>query len=260
MTIFTITNAKGGVAASTSTVNIGHWFALHKRSTLIMDIDRQSDDAKFLGLPCGRNATDYLDHEHEANEVIVETGRANLGLVPGDGSLVMIERILHERSLLSDTAIDKTAGRLRAAGNGYEFLLLDPSKYGKLQEAAIQAADVLIVPTMLDYASAANTVSMVTLGRRLLHDEARIIVLPIGLDARRTRAQSEVIDQLKTVCRGAGVLTMVAEGIPSNAAIENAGKEGKTIWEYDDKSPAAVGYDSFCRWLLTIIERGGRHA
>jgi cellulose biosynthesis protein BcsQ len=255
-TVLTFTNAKGGSAATTSAVTCGHWLATYGRPTLLIDTDRQSDCAKLLNLPCGDQVVRYLRRKIDADEAIVPTGRDGLHLMPSNGDVSIYESMLQQELRMDADAILDVAGRLRKAGSDYKYLLLDTGKKGELQEAAIRATDILIIPTMLDYASAANTVSMVELARQLLATHAEIVILPIGLDGRRRIAQDEVVRHIrKATEQDVGHTLRVVDGIPTCAAIQNAGIVGKTIWEHDKSSEAGRAYHEFMEFMT-----GGDHA
>ena len=251
MTI-SFTNAKGGSASTTSVVTCAAWLAQAGHWTLVIDTDHQADAGKLLGVASGDHTARYLRGKLAARAAVIETGRPGLHLMPGNGQIATFEHMLRIELEMDAHALGDVADRLRAAGQEFDYLLIDTAKKGELQQAAVLAADVLVIPTMLDLASASNTVTMVRLARNLMREAGRIVILSVGLDGRRQRVQRQVIAQLQAVGAnepGAPVC-IYTEGIPQCAAVQNAGLARQTIWEFDAQSEAAKAYDSFMRWLL----------
>lgn len=250
MATITFTNAKGGSASTTSVVTCAAWLAQHGHHTLIIDTDHQADAGKLLGVSSGDQVARYLRGKSVANE---DTGRLGLRIMPGNGTLVTVERMLRTELDIDSNALHDAANLLREAGELFDYLIIDTAKKGELQQIAVLAADILVIPTMLDLASASNTVTMVRLARSLMREAGRIAILPVGLDGRRQRIQRQVIAQLQTVGSEPGVpVSIYADGIPQCAAIQNAGIARQTIWEFDPTSEAAKAYDSFMVWLTEV--------
>lgn len=248
MKVLVFTNAKGGSASTTSIVNCAAWLALQGHHALIIDTDHQADAGKLLGVPSGDHVTRYLRGKSVSNE---DTGRDGLRIMPGNGTLATVEHMLRVELDIDPNALHDVAARFREAGDNFDYTLIDTAKKGELQQAAILAADILVIPTMLDLASASNTVTMVRLARNLMQEMGRIVILPVGLDGRRQRTQRQVIAQLGAVASnesGAPVRSYI-DGIPQCAAIQNAGIARQTIWEFDAHSEAAKAYDGFMQWL-----------
>src|SRR5690625_2971556 len=83
--IIAITNQKGGVGKTTSTVNLGASLALLGQNVLLIDIDPQGNATSGVGVNKGdldKCVYNLLIEECDAREVIVETEVENLSIIP----------------------------------------------------------------------------------------------------------------------------------------------------------------------------------
>lgn len=243
----TVTNGKGGVGNTNTAVAIACYLAMLDQATLLADIDLQGNVAMSLGLDPGPQMTTYLDHGPLAT---LDSGRNHLTILPADGSLESVETVTRIRANMRTGVLDELASRLRIAGDGYAYTVIDTAKQGELRKAAVIAADLVVIPTRLDYNSASNTIAM-AVAARTLNPTARIAVLPICKDSRRRRIQNKAIAMITGELHGLGIEACVwAPGIPVSAALENAGWNGKTVYEDPACKPVAAAYSAFAAWLL----------
>jgi chromosome partitioning protein len=134
---------------------------------------------------------------------------------------------------------------------GYDLVLLDcPPTLGRLNVAALVAADAVLIPTQCNYLGLESLGQFLTelnkAKRRKGGPTAEVIaILPTFYDAR-TNVSKEANEVLK-----ADFGDLVAEPIPEATAVERATEEGRTIWEACPNSPAAERYRLLADWLYT---------
>jgi len=146
-TIYAITQHKGGVGKTTTTINLGAWFGQLGYRTLLVDLDPQGNLAKGLGLtpPAGAMYRVLRDPATPIDSAIVPTGLPNVDILPADTGLEAAEiEMIHAVS--RETVLSR---KIKAAGlrERYDCILLDcrPS-LGVLTVNAMVAADRLIIP------------------------------------------------------------------------------------------------------------------
>lgn len=224
MAIFTVTNSKGGVGNTPTAVSLSQWLAEKNKVTLV-DLDSQGDATKSVGLDLSDAAFNLLDG---VPDDLQETRFANLSLVAGGPSTDAIEEIVVARLRVNASAVQSLAGRLAKSlkGFGSDHFVIDTRKTGYVKEMAILSADVVIVPTTLDYGSVSNTIALVQ--RIAPTTEARIVVLPTLTSNSRKRFNSEAVGMLQDALPGVTVSKLFISRL---ACIENAGWEDHTLWD-----------------------------
>lgn len=243
MKVITVTNSKGGVFNTATVVSLGHWFAKQGFPTIIEDLDWQADASKSLDVEPGKAAALYLDG---GELCLVKTSRHSLSVLAGNGTLEKFEKVLSSRLDMDEDALERTAKRMRdvaVADRG--IILIDTAKKGLIRQAAVTAANVVVIPSQVDYNSASNTISTVA-AVRSWNACARIVVLPVGLDNRQARFNDEAISMLSqsVACE------VYRAGIPHSAAIKRCGWNGKTVWEDGQYEAVANAYADFGSRLM----------
>ena len=83
--IISVANQKGGVGKTTTTVNLGACLAYYGKKILLVDIDAQGNATSGLGVrkaDVEKDIYDILVNETPVDEVVLETSRENLWIVP----------------------------------------------------------------------------------------------------------------------------------------------------------------------------------
>jgi len=212
-TIIAISNEKGGVAKTTSTLSLGASLAEMDQRVLLLDLDPQANLTLALGYEPG-------EAQHTSANILIDTAPVlsarrttdvkNLDLIPSSSRIETAEQFLPVRTDYS--TILRRAIRA-AAPLAYDYVLIDcPPALGAITVNALSAADLLIIPTQPEYFSAYALRNMMGLIRRVRQDgnpDLAYRVLITLLD-RRNRAHRNIHDQLRSTF-GDGVFTTVIE-------------------------------------------------
>jgi len=153
--IIAISNEKGGVAKTTSTLSLGAALAEIAQKVLLIDLDPQANLTLALGFEPGKT-------EHTSSDILLDatpllescraTTIAGLDLVPANTGLEQAEQVL-------PIYLNYTS-RLRNAIESahplpYQIILIDcPPSLGAITVNALTAADLLVIPTQAEYFSA----------------------------------------------------------------------------------------------------------
>jgi chromosome partitioning protein len=188
--VIALANQKGGVAKTTTTLNLGVAFAEQGFKVLLVDLDPQGNLTMSQGLnpdTIERSMFDVLVHRMPITEVIesreVDIAVSSIDLAGADMSLS--SQIGRER------ALEKGLAPIR---NDYDFILIDtPPSLGLLTINAFVAATGVLVPVQTEYLSLRglvqleNTLSMV---RENLNPKVSIIgIVPTMYDKRITHSR-----------------------------------------------------------------------
>ena len=145
MKIVAITNIKGGVGKTTTTVNFAHLCAAGGQRVLLWDLDPQGA-ATYL-LRCERTdkvpVRKLVSGKRELNEFVVATGHDRLDILPADFSYRHFDVHLSTRKNPSERLL-RMSHSLRDL---YDVLFLDcPPGISLLSENVLRAADAVVVP------------------------------------------------------------------------------------------------------------------
>lgn len=239
--VIAIVNQKGGVAKTTTAINLGAALAMAEHETLIVDMDPQANSTSGLGL--GKydhkiNVYHALMDLAPINAAILNTGLNHLKLVPANKNLVgaeleLVDEVDREFRLKSS---------LSALDDSFEYILVDsPPSLGLLTVNAMVAADQLFIPIQAEYFALEGVSELIDTMNRV-----RDIFNP-GLSIRgmvmtmvddRTNLSNQVIEEVRN-CFGDLVFKTI---IPRNIRLAEAPSFGKPVMLYDVRSKGAVAY------------------
>ncbi len=188
--VIALANQKGGVAKTTTTLNLGVAFAEQGFKVLLVDLDPQGNLTMSQGLnpdTIERSMFDVLVHRMPITQVIetreVDIAVSSIDLAGAD--MALSSQIGRER------ALEKGLAPVR---DDYDFILIDtPPSLGLLTINAFVAATGVLVPVQTEYLSLRglvqleNTLSMV---RENLNPKVSIIgIVPTMYDKRITHSR-----------------------------------------------------------------------
>ena len=245
--VISFANQKGGVAKTTSTLNLAVAFAESGHRVLCVDLDPQGNLTMSQGIDpdkVDKSMYDVLVHHIPISEVIakreIDIAVASIDLAGAE--IAMSTQIGRERSLekaLSEVSAD------------YDFVCIDtPPSLGLLTINALTASDKVIVPVQCEYLSMRglmqlqNTLEMI---QENLNPRVRIEgILPTMLDSRTVHAK-EAVEILE---ENFGELVFKSR-IRKAIKFAEAPVRGASVLKYDPKSNAADYYRELAKEVLT---------
>ena len=210
--IIAMSNEKGGVAKTTSTLSLGAALAELNYRVLLIDLDPQANLSLALGLETGESSVtsaNVLLENASVKSAIRKTEISRLDLIPSSFRIENAEQYLPMRTHYLSTL--RTA--LIADQLPYDYIVLDcPPALGAITLNALSSADLLIIPTQAEYFSAYALRNMMGTIRRIRQEENprlayRILVTLLD---RRNRTHRNIFEQLQNTF-GQGVFTSVIE-------------------------------------------------
>jgi chromosome partitioning protein len=244
--VIAFANQKGGVAKTTTTLNLGVAFAEQGMSVLLVDLDPQGNLTMSQGLnpdSIERSMFDVLVHRVPITEVIhkAEVDLAVSSIDLAGAELALSSMIGRERAL--EKALDPVK-------DNYNYVLIDtPPSLGLLTINALVASDGVIVPVQCEYLSLRglvqleNTLSMI---RENLNPEVGIQgILPTMYD-NRTLHSREAVEILQ---ENFGDLVFGTR-IRKTIRYAEAPVKGSSVLKYDPTGSAAEAYRELAKEVL----------
>jgi chromosome partitioning protein len=244
--VIAFANQKGGVAKTTTTLNLAVAFAEKGHRVLAIDMDPQGNLTMSQGIDpdsVEKSMYDVLVNDESIREVIrkreVDVACASIDLAGAE--IAMSTKIGRERSL------EKA---LRPVLEDYDFVCIDtPPSLGLLTINALTAADKVIVPVQCEYLSMRglvqlqNTLSMI---RQELNPDVEIEgILPTLVDSRTVHAK-EAIEILEENFGDRVFATRIKKTI----RFAEAPVKGTSVLKYDPHGVAANAYRELAKEVL----------
>ncbi|MDX5894886.1 ParA family protein [Rubrobacter radiotolerans] len=229
------TNAKGGVAKTTTCVNVGAALARRGHRTLLIDCDTQGQVTKSLGVRAGEGLAELVQGEAGLEDVQIEA-RENLFVIAGGGTLSGAKRLISRRDMRSELVLSEALADLR----GYDFVLLDTApSWDVLNVNCLFYVEELLIPVSMEVLALQGIGDF--LGRvrqvQLYREGLRISgIIPTFYDAR-VRKSAEILEQLEQHFPGA-----VWPAVRYNSKLSEAPGFGQHIFEYAKKSNGAADH------------------
>ncbi|MGI8775106.1 MAG: ParA family protein [Actinomycetota bacterium] len=236
-----IANQKGGVAKTTTAVNLAAALALRGHRILVVDIDPQANATTGLGLDhrsLATSAYDLMLGDGELDDIIVETAIKGLDCVPSTPDLAGAEV-----ELVSEMEREQRLGdALKPVSSRYDLIFLDcPPSLGLLTVNALAAAQDLIVPVQCEYYALEGLGQLLGNAervRRALNPGLRIAGFLMTMYDARTKLSSQVADEVRSHF-GDLVFGTV---IPRSVRLSEAPSFGEPVLTLDPSSRGSIAY------------------
>jgi chromosome partitioning protein len=244
--VIVLANQKGGVAKTTTTLNLGVAFSEQGFKVLLIDLDPQGNLTMSQGLnpdSIERSMFDVLVHRM-AIEQVIETREVDIAVSSIDlagADMALSSQIGRER------ALEKALAPIK---DRYDYILIDtPPSLGLLTINAFVAATGVVVPVQTEYLSLRglvqleNTLAMV---RENLNPRVEIIgIVPTMYDKRQTHSR-----EADEILRESFGDLVYRTRIRKTVRFAEAPVKGQSVLAYDTNGEAAGMYRDLAKEVL----------
>lgn len=247
--IIAITNQKGGVGKTTTSVNLSACIAKLGKKVLLIDMDPQGNASSGLGIDKDNLELciyDVLINGMTINDVIVPTALKKLKIAPASidlaGAGVELVYLPKREHILKKA--------LKEVKDDYDFIFIDcPPSLDLLTLNALTAADGVLIPIQSEFYAlegVSQLINTVNLVKKSLNEKLEVEGVLLTMFDGRTNLSIQVADEVKKFFTTKVYKTI----IPRNVRLSEAPSYGEPIIIYDPKSKGAEVYMKLAKEVI----------
>ncbi len=247
--VISVSNQKGGVGKTTTTVNVSAFIAATGRRVLIIDIDPQANAGYGMGVNVAesdRTIYEVLIGAITLRDAIIPTGVENLSLVPSNihlaGAQVDLLDVDRKEFILRNA--------MREIREDYDYVFIDcPPSLGVLTLNSLTAADSVMIPLQCEYYALEGLSQLLRIVAMVQENLNRGLVVEgvvLTMYDSRTNLSQQVVSDVREYF-GNKVFKTV---IPRNVRLSEAPSFGKPIGLYDRGSVGSVTYENLAAEVM----------
>lgn len=252
--IVAVANQKGGVAKTTTTINLGAYLAAAGRRVLVVDLDAQANATTCLGKDpraLAAGAYEVLIEGHPVEQALMQTERVGLDLLPATSDLAGAEvemAQMRSRERLLARALEPVQAR-------YDYILVDdPPSLGLLTVNGLTAATHgVLIPVQCEYLALeglSQLLRTIRQVREVLNERLQIAGVVLTMYDSRTNLGQQVVQEVRQHFPREVFKTV----IPRNIRLGEAPSYGQTILSYAPGSAGALAYQALAAEFLSRME------
>lgn len=251
--VIAVTNQKGGVGKTTTSINLSYSLAQAGKNVLLVDFDPQGNATSGLGIDkqnLENTILDVIQNTLPLSAVTVSTAYKNLSLVPATPELANAEVELARAEKRFTRLKDALAGY-----DGYDIIVIDsPPSLSLLTVNGMIAANFILLPVQAEFYALeglGQLLETIQLIRKGMNPTLELLGVLVTMLDSRTSLSQQVYDEVKKHFPAKVFETT----IPRNVRIAEAPSHGEPVGAYDKWCKGARAYKVLAKEVLMRVEQ-----
>ena len=252
--IIAVTNQKGGVGKTTTSVNLSAALAYLNKKVLLIDIDPQANATQGIGIDRTElelTVYDAISQGEALSNIILKSEVENLDVVPANIDLAGVDI---ELAQVKAGREQRLKNALKEVQDQYDYVIVDcPPSLGLLNTNALTAAHSVLIPVQCEYYALEGLTQLlntILLTQKTFNSTLTIEGVLLTMLDLRTNLGTEVSQEVRKHFREKVYETY----IPKNVKLAEAPSAGLNIFDYDSHSEGAKAYG---RLAKEVVKRNG---
>ena len=248
--IIAISNQKGGVGKTTTSINLAAGLAYLDQKVLLIDLDAQGNATQGVGQSTKDNRLttyDVLLEDADIRDAIVHLSVPPMDLLPSSISLAGADLEMNNYKVGKERLLKNQLDKVR---DNYDYILIDcPPALSLLTQNAFTAADSVMIPVQCEYYALEGVtllLNTIQLNKRMFNPNLQIEGVLLTMFDGRTKLSVEVMQEVRKYFNEGVYKTY----IPRNVKLSEAPSCGQSIFEYDLKCEGANAYMHLAREVI----------
>ncbi len=240
--IIAISNQKGGVGKTTTSINLAAGLGYLGNRVLLVDLDPQGNATQGVGANISNNQLSVYNlimENYRVEDVRMKISAPPIDIIPSSINLAGADLQMAKFEVGREEMVKK---KLDPIKDQYDFIIIDcPPSLGLLNTNALTAANSVMIPVQCEYYALEGVTQLlltIRLVQQLFNHDLVIEGVVLTMFDARTKLSVEVQQEVRTHFKD----KVYRSYIPRNIKLSEAPSRGMSIFEYDVRCEGAKAY------------------